>query len=157
MIRSGLRRLARSFNLCCRYTDDLIVFNKKKLSDYFIEIYPSELTVEKANKSNHLPSYLDLSFMIDSGGKLSTSFNVMTLTSTLSIFHSFQATHHLALLMMYKFRSSWDMHDAAHIMMISPQVPSTVYRPLLQGYIALWLEKPFKKLYGRYQDLIAKY
>ena len=31
MIRSGHRRLARSFNLCYRYIDDLIVFNKKKV------------------------------------------------------------------------------------------------------------------------------
>ena len=29
MIRSGQRRLARLFNLCCRYIDDLIVFNNK--------------------------------------------------------------------------------------------------------------------------------
>ena len=28
---------------------------------------------------------------------------------------------------------------------------------LSQGYIALRLEKPFKKFYGRYQDLIEKY
>ena len=30
MIRSGHRRLPRSFDLCCRYIDDLIVFNNKK-------------------------------------------------------------------------------------------------------------------------------
>ena len=30
MIRSGHRRLPRSFNLCYRYIDDLIVFNDKK-------------------------------------------------------------------------------------------------------------------------------
>ena len=30
MIRSGHRRLARSFNLRYRYTDELIVFNNKK-------------------------------------------------------------------------------------------------------------------------------
>ena len=29
LIRSGHRRLARSFNLCHRYIDDLIVFNNK--------------------------------------------------------------------------------------------------------------------------------
>ena len=34
MIRSGHRRLARSFNLCYRYIDDLIVFNNKKFLDY---------------------------------------------------------------------------------------------------------------------------
>ena len=72
MIKSGHRRLARSFNLCYRYIDDLIVFNNKKFLDYLKEIYPSQLTVEKANKSDHLADYLDLTFIIDSGGKLST-------------------------------------------------------------------------------------
>ena len=72
MIRSDLRRLTRSFNLCCRYIDDLIVFNNKKFLDCLKKIYPSQLTVEKANKSNHLTDYLDLTFIIDNGGKLST-------------------------------------------------------------------------------------
>ena len=71
MINGGHRRLARSFNLCYRCIDDLIVFNNKKFLDYLKEIYPSELTVEKANKSDHLADYHDLTF-IDSGGKLST-------------------------------------------------------------------------------------
>ena len=70
MTRSGHRRLARSFNLSYRYIDDLIVFNNKKFLDYLKEIYPSQLTVEKANKSDHLADYLDLTFIIDSGGKL---------------------------------------------------------------------------------------
>ena len=74
MIRSGHRRLARSFNLGYRYIDDLIVLNSKRFLDYLKEIYPSQLTVEKANKSDHLADYLDLTFIIDSGGKLPTSF-----------------------------------------------------------------------------------
>ena len=108
MIRSGHRRLARSFNLCYRYIDDLIVFNNKKFLDYLKEIYLSQLTVEKANKSDHLADYLDLTFIIDSGGKLQPGYmtNVMILTSTLSIFHSFPATYHLPLLMVCTFRSS---------------------------------------------------
>ena len=65
MIRSGHRRLARLFNLCYRYIDDFIVFNNKKFLDYLKEIYPSQLTVEKANKSDHLADYLDLTFIID--------------------------------------------------------------------------------------------
>ena len=72
MIRSGHRRLARSFNLCYRYIDDLIVFNNKKFLDYLKEIHPSQLTVKKANKSDHLADCLDFTFIIDSGGKLST-------------------------------------------------------------------------------------
>ena len=71
-IKSGHRRLARSFNICYRYIDDLIVFNNKKFVDYLKEIYPSQLTVEKANKSDYLADYLDLTFIIDSGGKIST-------------------------------------------------------------------------------------
>ena len=39
MIRGGHRKLARSFNLCYRYIDDLIVFNNKKFGDYVKEIY----------------------------------------------------------------------------------------------------------------------
>ena len=33
LVRSGHRKLARSFNLCYRYIDDLIVFNNKKFVD----------------------------------------------------------------------------------------------------------------------------
>ena len=40
--------------------------------DYVKEIYPFQLTVEKANKSDHLADYFDLTFIIDSGSKLST-------------------------------------------------------------------------------------
>ena len=72
MIRSGHRRLARSFDLCYRYIDDLTIFNNKKFLHYLKEIYPSQLTVEKANKSDHLADYFDLTFIIDSGCKLST-------------------------------------------------------------------------------------
>ena len=42
MIRSGYRRLARSFNLCYRYKDELIGLNNKKFLDYL---------KKKANKS----------------------------------------------------------------------------------------------------------
>ena len=121
MIKSGHRRLARSFDLCYRYTDDLIVFNNKKFLDNLKEIYPSELTVEKANKSDHLADYLDLIFIIDSGGKLSTRLydkhNDFDFHNVSFAFLS--ATYHLALLMVCTFHSSLDMHDDAHTMRIS--------------------------------------
>ena len=87
--------------ICHRYFDDLIVFNIKKIFDYLKEIYPSQLTVEKANKSDHLANYFDLTFIIDSGGKLSTRFydkrgdgfdsqvvNFPFLSRNMHIFHS---------------------------------------------------------------------
>ena len=72
MIRGGHRKLARSFNLCYRYIDDLIVFNNKKFGDYVKEIYPFQLTVEKANTSDDLANYLDLTFIIESNNRLCT-------------------------------------------------------------------------------------
>ena len=169
MIRSGHRSFnlcyghliyARSFNLSYRYIDNLIVFNSKKFLDYLKEIYPSQLTVEKANKSDHLADYLDLTLIIDSGGKLSTR--------------------------LYDKRDDFDFH-IVNFLFLSSNIPSgpccgvyisqlirytcccshyddfryrhkcLVDRLLLQYYIALRLEKSFKKFYGRYQDLIEKY
>ena len=117
MIKSGHMRPARSFNLCYRYIDDLIVFNNKKFLDYLKEIYPSQLTVEKANKSDHLADYLDLTFIIDSGGKLSTrlydkhddfDFHIVNFPFLSSNLPSGPSSY-----------SSLDMHDAAHAMRIS--------------------------------------
>ena len=53
-------------DVCKRYIDDFIVCNNKKFLNYFKAIYPSQLTVEKANKSDHLANYLDFTFIIDS-------------------------------------------------------------------------------------------
>ena len=121
MIKSGHRRLERSFNLCHRYLDDLIVFSNKKFLDYLKEIYPSQLTVEKANKSDHLANYLDLTFIIDSGGELSTrlyhkhdDFDIHIVN-----FPFLSCNIPSGLLMVCTFHSSLDMHDAAHTMRIS--------------------------------------
>ena len=72
MIRGGHRKLARSFNLCYRYIDILIVFNNKKFGNYVKEIYPSQLTVEIANTSDDLANYLGLTFIIESSNRLYT-------------------------------------------------------------------------------------
>ena len=71
MIRSGHRKLARSFNLCFRYIDDLIVFSDKKFWEYAKNIYLSQLNVEKTNQSDNLASYLDLTFTLEKDGNLS--------------------------------------------------------------------------------------
>ena len=125
MIRSGHRRLARSFNLCYRYSDDLILFNNKMFLDYLYEISPSQLTVEKADKSDHLADYLDLTFIIDSGGKLSTRlydkhddfhFHIVNFPFLSNISSGPSYGVHISKLI--------DMHEAAHTMMISDIVTS---------------------------------
>ena len=72
MIRSGHKKLARSFNLCSRYINDLIVFNNKKFWEYVKDIYPCQLNVGRTNQSDNLASYLNLTFIIEKDGKLST-------------------------------------------------------------------------------------
>ena len=160
MIKSGYRRLARSFNLCYRYIDDLIVFINKKFLDYLKEIYPSQLTVEKANKSDYLADYLDFTFIIDSGGKLSTRLNDKRDDFDFHIVN-------------FPFLSSNIPSGLSYGVYISPLIRYArccshyedfrylnnclVDRLLSQGYRALRLDKFFKKFYGRYQDLIGKY
>ena len=97
MMRIGHRRLARPFNLCYRYNhfDDLIAFNNKNFMDYLKDIYISQLTVEKTNKSDHIANYLDLTlWTVEVNFRPGFMTNVMNLTS---------ATYHLVPLTVYNF------------------------------------------------------
>ena len=144
----------------CQVIDDLIVFNNKMFLHYLKEIYPSELTVEKANKSDHLADYLDLTFIIDSGGKLSTrlydkrddfDFHIVNfpfLSSNIPSGPSY-GVYILQLIRYARCCSHYDDFRYCHKCLVD--------RLLSQGHKALRLEKSFKKFYGRYQDLIEKY
>ena len=113
--------------------------------NYFKEIYPSQLTVEKANKSDHLADYLDHTFIIDSGGKLSTRLYDKRDEFD---FHTPYGVYISQLIRFARCSSHYDDFRYRHKCLVD--------RLLSQGYIALRLEKSFKKLYGRYQDLIEK-
>ena len=139
---------------------DLIVFNNKKFLDYLKEIYLSQFTVEKANKSDHLANYPDLTFMIDSGDKLPTrpydkhndfDFHVVNfpfLSSNIPLGPSYV----LYTSQLIRYGRCCSLHDD-----FTHCHKCLVDRLLSQGYIALRLEKLFKKFYGRYQDLTEKY
>ena len=70
LIRSGHMRLGRSFYLCYSYIDDLIVFNNKRFIGFIIEIYPPELNVKWANRSDDQANYLDLTFILGNNNRL---------------------------------------------------------------------------------------
>ena len=154
MIRSDHMRLVRSFNLCYRYIDDLIVFNNKKFLDYHKEVCPSQLTVEKANKSDHLEDYLDLTFIIDSGGKLSTrlydkrddfDFHIVSFPFLSRNIPS-GPSYGVYISQLIRYARFWShYHDFRY------RHKCLVDQLLSQGYIALWLEKSSKKFYGRYR------
>ena len=159
LITSGHRRLSRSFKICYRY-NDLMVFNKKKFLDYLKEIYLSQLTFGKANKSDHPANYLDLTFIIDSEGKLLTrlndesddfdfhTVNFSFLSSNIPSSPSY-VVYILQLVRCAQCCSHYEYFRYHHKFLDD--------RLLSQSYIALRLEKSFKNFYGRYQDLIEKY
>ena len=98
------------------------------------------------------------------GGKLSTrlydkrddfDFHIVN-------FHSFPATYHPALHMVYTFcqlirYATCCSHYCSHYDDFRYCHKCLDDRLLSQGYIAQRLEKSFKKFYGRYQDIIEKY
>ena len=104
--------------------------------------------------------YLDLTFIIDSGGKLSTrlydkrddfDFHIVNfpfLSSNIPSGPSYGV--YISQLIRYaRCCSHYDDFRYRHKCLVD--------RLLSQGYKALRLEKSFKKFYGRYQDLIEKY
>ena len=109
--------------------------------------------------TNHLANYLDLTF-VGSGGKLSPGlydklddfdFHIMNfpfLSSNIPSGPSYGI--YISQLIRYAgCCSHYDDFRYRHKCLVDLR--------LSQGYIALRLEKSFKKFYGRYQDLIEKY
>ena len=58
LIKEGIRKLARKFNLSYRYIDDLISFNNKRFKEFISDIYPKELTISATTESTSVASYL---------------------------------------------------------------------------------------------------
>ena len=162
MIRSNQRKLARSFSLCYKYIDDLIVFNKKKFGDYVKEIYPSHLTVKKANTSDDLANYLDLTFIIESNNRLHAKLcdksddfdfhikfvNFPFLQSNIPSSPCYGV--YISQLIRYaRCCSYYDDFGYRHKLLVD--------RLLSLVYEMKCLRNLFKNLCGRYPDLIRKY
>ena len=128
--------------------------------DYLRDIYSSQLTVEKANKSGHLANQLDLTIMIESRDELSTrlcnklddfDFHIVKFPFLYSHIPSGPSYGvYISLLKGYARCCSHD-NDFRY------RHKCLVDRLLSQACRALRLEKSFKKIYGRYQDLIDKH
>ena len=155
MIRGGHRKLARSFNLCYQYIDDLIVFNNKKFGGLCQRDLPSQLTVEKANTSDDLANYLDLTFIIEGNNRLykrdDFDFHIVNfpfLSSNIPSSPSY-AVYISQLIRYARCCSYYDDFGYRHKLLVD--------RFLSQGYEVKRLRNSLKKFYGRYHDLIGKY
>ena len=151
--------ISRSFYLRNSYVADFIIINNKKFFYYLKEIYPSQFIFEKANKSDHLADCFDLTFIINSGGKLSSrlydkrddfDFHIVNfpfLSSNILSCSSYSV--YISQLIKYAWCCShYDDFRYRHKCLAD--------RLLWQGCIALRLQKSSKEIYGRYQDLIEK-
>ena len=147
--------------------DEFIEFTKAiqiKMIAFYAEMslerLGKELHLIDKSKIDHLADYLDLTFIIDSGGKLSTrlydkrddfDFHIVNfpfLSSNIPSGPSYGV--YISQLIRYaRCCSHYDDFRYRHKCLVD--------RLLSQGYKALRLEKSFKKFYGRYQDLSEKY
>ena len=140
-----------------------VLFWKKTITKVWTiyQLKPTaNLTVEKANKLDHLADYLDLTFIIDSGGKLSTrlcdkrddfDFHIVNFPYLSSNIPS-GPSYGVYISQLIRYARCCSHYDDFRY-----RYKCLVDRLLSQGYIAVRLEKSFKKFYGRYQDLIEKY
>ena len=160
LVRSGHRKLARSFNLCYRYTDDLIVSNNRKFIDNVKDIYPSEPNVEKANTLDDQANYLDLTFIIGNNNRLYTklygkpddfNFHVLNfpfLSSNIPSGPSYGV--YISQLIRYA-------RCCTHHTDFGYRHKLLMDRLLSKGYEVIRLRNSFQKFCGRYPDVIAKY
>ena len=152
--------LAGSFGLCYRCMGDLIVFNGRGFLGCLRGVCPSQLAIGKAGRSCRLADYLDLTFVMGGGGGLSAGlcgrrddfgFRIVGFPCLSSgIPPGPSCGVYISQLIRYaRCCSRYDDFRYHHKCLVD--------RLLSRGYIALRLEKSFKKFYGRYQDLIEKY
>ena len=59
--------LARKFNLCSRYIDDLFVGNFPNFKEHIYKIYPRELDIKPESKNIKEVAYLDLRIKSENG------------------------------------------------------------------------------------------
>ena len=126
----------------------------------WVNVDPNKIDKLAARPNKGYIYYFNLTFIIDSGGKLSTRpydkrddfdfyiVNFPYLSSNIPSGPSYGV--YISQLIRYaRCCSHYEDFRYHHKCLVD--------RLLSQGYIALRLEKSFKKFYGRYQDLIEKY
>lgn len=59
--------MVQKFNNTFRYLDDILALNNDNFNTYTSEIYPPELTLNKANTDEQHCSFLDLNISINNG------------------------------------------------------------------------------------------
>ena len=160
LIKSGKRHLAKSFSFTYRYIDDVLSINNPKFGNYIDDIYPAELEIKDTTDADHRASYLDLDLSYDRDKRLKVKLNDKRDDFTFNFVN-------------FPFLSSNIPQSPAYGVYVSQLIryarASSAYIDFLvrsrlltnkllgQGYKRFKLITTFKKLYGRYYDLIGKF
>ena len=159
LYKSGSKKLARRFNNTYRYIDDLMSLDNPGISNYLPHIYPDELEIKETTESTNSASYLDLYLQVGSNGLHTKLYdkrddfdfeiiNYPHLSSNIPTSPAY-GVYVSQLLRYCRACDSYNHFKVRHKSLASKLVS--------QGYLPKRLVRTFKKFYGRYEDIVAKY
>ena len=153
------QHLVETFNYTFRYLDDILVINNDDFNTYAQTIYPSELTLNKANADNKHCPFLDLDINI-SQGQLKTKIYDKRDDFSFHIVNFPFLDGDVPLAPSYGVYISQLVRFARVCNDVSDFNERNLYiteKLLHQGFRYHKLVKTFSKFYHRYQNIITKY
>ena len=153
------QHLVDKFNNTFRYLDDILALNNDDFNTYINDIYPAELTLNKANTDNQHCSFLDLDINI-TNGKLETKIYDKRDDFSFPIVNYPFLDGDVPMAPSYGVYISQLVRFARVCNNIIDFNERNLYiteKLLHQGFRYHKLVKTFTKFYHRYKDLIRKY
>jgi hypothetical protein len=147
-------------NSTFRYIDDVLSINNDQFHSYVDSIYPSELEIKDTRESSTSASYLDILLSIDADGKLTThlydkrddfSFTIVNFPYICSNI-PLSPAYGIYISQLIRYARAYSTYD--QFLILSRLLTDNL---MLQGFLQSRLMSAFRKLYGRYNDLIHNY
>ena len=160
LLREKKKSLAVAFNSTFRYIDDVLSINNNDFHSYVDSIYPNELEIKDTTESSMSASYLDILLNIDINGKLTTqlydkrddfSFSIVNFPYLCSNIPSSPA-YGVYVSQLIRYARACSAYDQ-----FLNRGKLLTYKLLLQGFQQSRLKAAFRKLYGRYNNLVYQY
>ena len=156
---SSRHDLIQKFNNTFRYLDDILALNNDDFNTYIHEIYPVELTLNKANANDQHCSFLDLDIYI-SNGKIDTKIYDKRDDFSFPIVNFPFLDGDVPLAPSYGVYISQLVRFARicnNVSDFNERNLCITEKLLHQGFRYHKLVKTFTKFYHRYNDIILKY
>jgi hypothetical protein len=159
LLRDNNKKLAVSFNHAFRYIDDVLSINNHNFHNYVHLIYPDELEIKDTTESDKSASYLDILLNIDPNSRLTTSlydkrddfgFAIVNFPFLCNI--PLSPAYGVYISQLIRYARACFAFDG-----FSKRGKLLTKKLMLQGYNESRLKSSFRKLYGRYNDLVCDY